>query len=90
MKALGLLHCWEVMQCGERRFSCAAYHHPEVPCWQVARPPDDYRRYYHVCEDCIVRVLKRNPLVLGFPREAILARIGSYSPVEKREASQAS
>ncbi len=33
--------CWEVRHCPpERRRSCPAYLHPELPCWQIFRAPD--------------------------------------------------
>jgi hypothetical protein len=32
--------CWEVRHCpAERRVSCPAYLHPELPCWQIFRTP---------------------------------------------------
>ncbi len=36
--AAHLVHCWEVIGCREeRRKSCPAYRHPEIPCWQHFR-----------------------------------------------------
>ncbi len=28
------LHCWDIKRCdGSKRAKCAAYQHPELPCW---------------------------------------------------------
>ncbi|MEW6218504.1 MAG: hypothetical protein AB1634_03095 [Thermodesulfobacteriota bacterium] len=50
---------------------------PDVPCWDVARALNDYRRIYGICEDCIVYLTKQENSILS-PQdiETILARKG--------------
>lgn len=41
--------CWEKHDCPpEKRDSCAAYKHPEIPCWQLFRNRDGVLR-----EECL-------------------------------------
>lgn len=51
------LPCWEIIGCDSSK-KCPAKEHPDLPCWQVAYELDDYRRFFNVCRDCIVHVLK--------------------------------
>lgn len=45
--------CWDVHHCTpERRESCPAHAHQEVPCWQVFRSPDGPLK--EACLDCAV------------------------------------
>lgn len=45
--------CWDVHNClPEKRDSCPAYAHQEVPCWQVFRSPDGPLK--EACLDCAV------------------------------------
>ncbi len=42
--------CWEINQCPpERRESCDAYRHPEMPCWQFYR----LRNHGQLLERCL-------------------------------------
>ena len=58
------LPCWEIIGCDSSK-RCLAKEHPDLPCWEVVCEPDDYRRFFDVCRDCIVRVLKTNGLALS-------------------------
>ena len=54
--------CWEVHNCSaERRASCPAYAHQEVPCWQVFRSPTGALKA--TCLDCAV--FRNAPLPLA-------------------------
>ena len=45
--------CWLANRCSpERRASCPAYAHPEMPCWQVYRDMDGH--LLDSCLDCNV------------------------------------
>lgn len=56
------LRCWEIRGCSpERRESCVAYLHPEIPCWQAFRAPTGQLR--EGCLDC--EVFRDAPLPLA-------------------------
>jgi hypothetical protein len=56
------LRCWEVRGCPpERRESCPAYLHPEIPCWQILRAPTGQLR--KGCLEC--EVFRDAPLPLA-------------------------
>ena len=55
------LPCWEIIGCDTSK-KCPAKEHPDLPCWEIAYELDDYRSFFNVCRDCIVRVLKTNGL----------------------------
>lgn len=57
--------CWEIMRCDKSK-NCPARQNPEKPCWEIAgEDDDDYRNFFNICWDCIVRVLKVENSVLS-------------------------
>jgi len=58
------LPCWEIMKC-EGTENCPARQSPETPCWEIASEMDDYRKYFNICNDCIVYLLKAGNYVLS-------------------------
>ena len=57
--------CWEIMQCDNSK-NCPARKNPEKHCWEIANEDDDdYRNFFNICQDCIVRVLKTDSSVLS-------------------------
>jgi hypothetical protein len=57
--------CWEIMQCDKSK-NCPARQNPEKPCWEIASEDDyDYRNFFNICRDCIVRMLKVENSVLS-------------------------
>ena len=57
------LPCWEIIGCDSSK-KCPAKEHPDLPCWEVAYELDDYRRFFNICRDCIVHVLKTKGLAI--------------------------
>ena len=56
--------CWKIMNCDAGQ-TCPAKCHPETPCWEIASELNDYRAAMHICEDCIVHMLKAENSVLS-------------------------
>ncbi len=56
--------CWEIMKC-EGTESCPARLDPDTPCWEIAQSLGDYRSAFHICNDCIVFLLKQRNEVLS-------------------------
>ena len=57
------LPCWEIMGCDSSK-ECPAKENPDLPCWEIASAMDDHRKWFNVCEDCIVRVLKTSSITI--------------------------
>ena len=55
--------CWRIMGCDN--FHCPARKQPKRPCWEIVRKLNDYRQAFHVCDDCIVYLLKSGSSVLS-------------------------
>lgn len=55
--------CWEIMQCVGAE-DCPARTYPEVPCWEVAEILGADESALHICEECIVYLVKTNYPVL--------------------------
>lgn len=71
MELISAWPCWEIMKCGGRD-ECPARQNPLVPCWEIIRELDDYRKAFAVCHDCIVYLVKRGETTFS---EAELAAI---------------
>lgn len=53
------------MQCDKSK-KCPAKKNPDKPCWEIASEnEDDYRNFFNICRDCIVRVLMADSSILS-------------------------
>jgi len=59
------LPCWEITHCDAKRFHCSAFKNPDIPCWELVKMDNDYRKFNHICTECIVYILKKCPCDLS-------------------------
>ncbi len=64
MSEVSELPCWEIMKCKSPE-KCQAYQNPEIACWELVKVLGDYRSTFHVCQDCLVYLLKQEDCMLS-------------------------
>ncbi len=65
MDSMVNLPCWQITRCGSHRFNCSVYKNPDIPCWEQVKLQNDYRKFNHICSDCIVYIMKTCPSYLS-------------------------
>ncbi len=65
MSSVVKLPCWEISHCDSKKFNCVAYQNPDIPCWELVKMNNDYRKFNSICTECIVYILKNCPCDLS-------------------------
>lgn len=90
MGSLSELYCWEIMQCSKSK-TCRAKKNPEKFCWEIApETNDDYRNYFNICRDCIVRLLKTDSSILSDQEIKKVVEIKTSCELSRKSESQPS
>jgi len=64
MAANNAIRYWRIEEYNEL-FDNSSNVCPEKTCWEMAREVDDFRSAFHICEDCIVFLLKNGSSLLS-------------------------
>ena len=48
---------WEIINCDN--LDCFARSEPKIPCWEIAKNVESYRKVLNTCRDCIVYLIHK-------------------------------